>query len=243
MKRLLLASLLAFPALSFAEIVTVTAHRASAYDAPREDAKAVLPLKKGQRLKTEGEARDGFYRLRTKSGKVVWISHDDVKAEAPAKPAAPAKQEGEGSSAETPEESFKRWTIDFGAASNFSSGSSAYEISVGVNYAIYRWLVFRNAPFYRSQSSGPSVFGLDSSLQGRYGWGLGGGFQVFGMLGAGYRIANQGASAPIAEAGFGVRKDAFQVNLSIKEVFHSFVTSGADNETLFSVGVSGGMSF
>ncbi len=137
---------------------------------------------------------------------------------------------------------FKRLTIDIGGSSTFSSTASAYEFNLGVNYFILRWLVWRNAPFYRIQSGLDSRYGLDSSLQGRQSFELVPGFTPSVLAGGGYRFANSGSSAPFLEAGLGLHMGGLNVGASAKRIFNSVRTAGAPNETIYSIVFAGGAS-
>ncbi len=142
------------------------------------------------------------------------------------------------------QEDFKRFSIDLGGSSNFNQDSSVFEANVGVNYYVMRWLVWRNAPFYRSQTGMNAAFGLDSSLQGVFRERLAEGIEPNLRLGGGYRVINiGGSSAPFLEGGAGLNVQGITVGASAKRIFHSVVTTGMANETLYSLTFSGGTSF
>ena len=236
------------------QILTVTAHGASVYDTPSDSGKTVFRARNGQRFKSDGDIQKGFFPIKTKLGKTVWIHRDDVlatggvnsqpaKTSLPSPVKAPKHEEVKIEEPTQEDEKFKRWGVDLGASTSINNSGVAYELYVGVNYFIKRWLIFRNAPFYRGQSNAPSIFGLDTSLQGRHAVSVGPGILIHGLLGAGYRIANQGSSAPFGEIGGGLQKDRFGFSVSIKRIFHAFVKAGAADETLFSINIAGGMSF
>jgi hypothetical protein len=147
------------------------------------------------------------------------------------------------SPAKSDEPEYKRLTFDIGGSSNFSNGSQAIEGHVGINYYLQRWLVWRNSPFFRSQSGLDTQFGLDSSLEGQVSYKLDDDIIPNARLGGGYRLINAaGSSAPFVEGGIGANIKGVGISASAKHILHSVVSSGATNETLFSFGFSGGLS-
>lgn len=226
-------------------------------EAPKPDAKELTHLKKGIFLKCDGIRKNGYFRLVTKSKKPMWIADTLVdvyspsadivqggpvspKRSAPAGPTGGAPKRDDDSPARA---DFKRWSVDLGASTGSTNTVSYFEINLGINYFIERWLIFRNAPFYRSQSGGDAAFGLDSSLDGVLEFELGEVAKVQLLAGAGYRILNQGTSAPFVESGVGLAIGPLVLDLGMKRIFNELVDKASSNEILYTIKATGGVSF
>lgn len=132
---------------------------------------------------------------------------------------------------------YPQFGFDLGGAAGSTSGSSFFEIGLGVNALFVPWLVWREAPFYRFRSNQAGVLGLDSSLLGRAPLGDSG---VTLLAGGGYRLATQGLSAPFLEGGVNLRLANLALHLGLKYLFNSVNTPGAPNDFIYSVGASAG---
>ncbi len=134
-------------------------------------------------------------------------------------------------------ETYPQFGFDLGAAAGGTSGSSFFEINLGVNALLNPWLVVREAPFYRFRSNQTGVVGLDSSLLGRAVLGDSG---VTLLGGGGYRLATQGLTAPFLEGGLTVNVSRLALHLGVKYLFNSVHRPGASNDFIYSVGASAG---
>jgi hypothetical protein len=206
---------------------------------PSEHSAVVTKVKPGQRLQALGE-KSGFYQLKTKSGKAMWVSVRNVVV--PEDPAADLEI------GDTPPKrhrnqpvDYPRFTFDVSGAAGANTFGSFYELQGGVNTFFNEWFVWRNAPFYRFFGAN-SAFGLDSSLRAQASLPAGNFTPTF-MAGAGYRLVSFGTSAPFLEAGLGLRAGGLNLNLGAKYLFNTFIDAASPNQFLYSVGVSAGGSF
>lgn len=115
-------------------------------------------------------------------------------------------------------------SYDLSASSGNYNGLSYTEITLGLNWEISDWLIWRNAIFNRSGSKSTTVtidpvYGLDSSLRFSTSFhseagGLG--FEAF--AGPGVRLASQKASAMFGEAGFILHLGGLSVGAGLKSL-------------------------
>jgi hypothetical protein len=159
-----------------------------------------------------------------------------------AAPLARADDDGSPSEKKT-EPEFKRLTFDLGGSSNFNNGSSAYEAHLGINLNILSWLTWRNAPFYRSQSGVDPQYGLDTSLNGHYEIPVSKEILPKLTIGGGYRLDNAGSNdAPFIEGGLGGSYHGLGGEASVKRLFHSVMTTGLADETLYTLNFTGSLN-
>jgi len=255
---LLLGILLGLGNISLAQAknleVRVNVKEASIREAPNGTAKVVLKVASGKILAIDGVRKNGFFKLKTKSGKELWISDREAKLkEASKEEVDAAKDLVEGSDSDDGQDgkeadddtkkSGKKITFDLGLSSGASNGSGYLELNLGVNYYLKPWLIFRNAPFYRRAVGESKIFGLDSSLNGVTSLELGKVAGVNFLAGGGYRFRNVGTSAPFLEGAVGVNLAGFGIQLGIKQIYNSMIDEASDNETQFIVQAGGGASF
>ncbi len=230
----LVASLLISSVIS-AETLVVKSFKAAVYSSPLEKGKAVLQLEKGKKLESEGGPENGFYSLKTKTGRKLYIKQSDVTA--PEEDLENELSVSEGSP------SFPRFRFDGGATTGISNAGSFYEFNLGISYYFKPWLSWRNAPFYRFQSGAAGAFGLDSSFRGQTALALAPEFSPQLFLGAGFRLINTGANAPFIEGGLGFRFGRVHTQINVKYIAASLVKAGGNNEVLFTGGVAFGGTF
>lgn len=216
----------------------VTESGAVIYAEPSAQSPVVTKVKVGQRLQALAE-KSGFYQLKTKSGKPMWVSTRQVQA---VQDPIADLETGETKSRRTAAQvHYPRFTFDVSGAAGANNFGSFYELQGGVNMFFNPWLVWRNAPFYRFFGA-YSALGLDSSVRAQTSFPAGD-FTPTLMAGAGYRFVTFGTSAPFLEAGLGVRTGGLNLNLGAKYLFNTLVDSASPNQFLYSVGVSAGGSF
>ncbi|MBX9765859.1 MAG: SH3 domain-containing protein, partial [Bdellovibrionales bacterium] len=176
------------------------------YAQPQAQAKAVGKLPKGKVVEVVSESRDGFYRVRSKTGKELWIQEQDISPlesiteeildpPTPGSPAAEAATESE----------YPKFTIDLGGAAGSRPGVNYTEIQLGTNIYFKKWIAWRNALFGQLATGFETTYGLDSSVR------------LFAHLvqndavaltlfgGPGYRVLNKGTNDGFVEAGFSSR--------------------------------------
>lgn len=209
------------------------------YAQPQTQAKAVGKLPKGKVVEVVSESKGGFFRVRSKTGKELWIQEQDVSPlesvseeildpPTPGSPAAQAASEG----------SYPKFTFDLGGASGSRQGSNYTEIQLGTNLYFKKWIAWRNALFGQLATGFETTYGLDSSIR------------LFAHLiqndsialtlfgGPGYRVLNKGSGDGFVEAGFSSR--IFFVSLGAGA--RSFVTErNGSRETQYFLIFSGGM--
>jgi len=212
------------------------------FSSPDSSAAPAGKLKMGQRVRSESDADGDLYKLKTKSGKPLWIRASDVKASGYSAENDVETGSSKHQKSESKNDSFTRLTYDVGGSTGNSGGASFYEMHLGIDYYILQWLVWRNAPFYRLPSHSTASFGLDSSLEGHYALDLAPDFKPSLQGGAGYRITNIHENAPFLEGGMGLHIKGLSINASVKYIMHSVVTKGDANEKIYTIGFSGGGS-
>ncbi len=217
--------------------VTVHSQEAPLYSSPDPASPVIGKVKRGQVFKAEGTRRNGFERLVTQSGKPIWIRSSDLSA---ASDLVGGEAQATTTAAPASPRPFRRLTYDFGASTGISGTGSSYEFNLGVNYFFTEWLSWRNAPFFAMQSGSSSYYGLDTSIRAAYFPELGEGFRPGFLVGAGYRLASAGQSAPLAEAGITLRTAGLNLGASVKVILDSLVDSTAENQVLLSIQLAGG---
>ena len=212
----------------------------SAYSSTDSDAVPTMKLKKGQKVRAEGDAEGGFYRLKTKSGKPLFVHADDVKPNSPApeddldtSPSANSKKNAKSSS----NDSFDRFKFDIGGSSGNSNGLTFFEAHLGVNYYLVKWFYVREAPFYRLPNNHVATYGLDSSINGELGIPIPE-LNPHLHLGGGYRVTNTGKDAPFVEGGFGAGFKGTSFNASVKYIMNTQVKNGLANERIYTLSAS-----
>ena len=138
-----------------------------------------------------------------------------------------------------------RATFDLGgAAGSFDANGSSYsytELELGLNLYFAEWLDWRNALWARFVTGADNAFGLDTSVRGiaQIGDERGG---VTAFAGPGWRFPNSGDGSPFAEAGLVLHLGGVHLGGGVRSFLHSWVTSGAGNETQVFLIVGGGGS-
>lgn len=223
----------------------VTTDQAVVYTKPDVNSKTRTKMKKGRRLTTSGEMRNGFFALKTKSGRVYWIQETDVQPPESieddlAVVAEPEKRQGRRRPSQQ-ERDYPTLTWDLGASTGKAGGVSYTEANLGLNYYLKSWLVWRNALWGRFASGIDTIYGLDSSIRFIYATGSRSlGFTAF--AGPGYRFASQGISPPFAEAGVVFKLGGFNLGGGVKSLFFNMVNSTYEADTQFFIILSGGGS-
>ena len=220
----------------------VNQENASVRTMPQADSEVVAKLKKGKIIVCDGIRKNGFYHLLTKSKKDLWISDVLVDDYRPAEDDLVEGAEGEKLVPKLKSDKHD-WSLDLGISSGSSNGSSFFEVNLGVNYAINDWLIYRNAPFYRSQGEASSSFGLDSSLNVIKGLELSAQVKTQFMLGSGLRVRSDSKAAPFVEAGLGLYLGPVNLDFGVKSVFNSISDPSRLNDLIFTIKAAGGLSF
>lgn len=238
----------------------VTAPSATIYTAPSESSTPAGKLMRGKSLRSNGQRQNGFVGLSTKSGRKLWAKESDLRAsdpelsldddleKAPASPRAFAR-ESENDTGRRP--AARDWslrfppvaTFDLGASTgNYSVGRSSYsytEFNLGLNLFFAEWFAWRNALWSRFASGVDTFYGLDTSVRGILNIGdssLG----LTAFAGPGWRFPSQGDGSPFVEAGLIFNLKTVALGGGVRSFLHSWVTSGAPNETQYFLIVSGG---
>lgn len=214
-----------------ADSLTVSVDRAAILAAPDENAKIISYLSRGKSLESAGKPQRGFYQLKTKSGRRVFIKASDVEAGEASIETDLVSEESRGTSKD-----FRRFRLDGGGSVGSSNRGSFYEINLGVSYYVTEWLIWRNAPFFRFQSGAANSFGLDSSVRGQYSPPVAAEFSPTLMVGAGFRFINTGSHAPFAEIGLGLRVSEIQIQLGVKYIASKLLHPGVEDEVIFNGG-------
>jgi hypothetical protein len=122
----------------------------------------------------------------------------------------------------TPAESSRRFTYDLGASTGTYNSYSYSEITIGLNYYLTNFLIWRNALFTRMGSGIDSASGLDTSA--RFFFDSQGGPGDFGFAlfaGPGYRISNEKNSAFFAEGGAILKLGGLNIGGGVKSMIYS----------------------
>jgi hypothetical protein len=176
------------------------------YSQPQLQSKAVGKLPKGKNVEVVSEAKDGFLKIRSKSGKELWVQEQDISPlesiteeildpPTPGSPAAQAAAENE----------YPKFTIDLGGAAGSRPGVSYTEVQLGTNIHFKSWIAWRNTVFGQLATGLETTYGLDSSIRlfGRLIQNQAVALTLFG--GPGYRVLNKGTNDGFVEAGFSSR--------------------------------------
>lgn len=212
--------------------------KASIYAAPATSAKVLSVVGKRRNLESAGEPEKGFYPLKTKSGRKVFVKASDVQVEE-----SSIDEDLVSSESESPPPSFRRFRFDGGGSVGSSSRGSFYEVNLGVSYYALEWLIWRNAPFFRFQSGSSNSYGLDSSIRGQYAVAVAPDFSPSFLVGAGFRFINTGRHAPFAEVGLGARVSEVNIHLGVKYIVGKWVNETSENEMIFNGGFTASSSF
>jgi hypothetical protein len=114
------------------------------------------------------------------------------------------------------------FTYDLGASFGNYNNSSYTEITLGLNWYLREFLIWRNAVFTRFGSMIDSVTGLDSSVRFVFDTrtqGSGLGLTLF--AGPGYRFANANNSAYFAEAGGVLHAGGLSLGGGVKNLYYT----------------------
>lgn len=120
-------------------------------------------------------------------------------------------------------------SYDLSASTGNYNGLTYTELTLGLNWEMTEWLVWRNALFSRSGSKSSTVtldpvYGLDSSLRlSTKSRSEGGGFGFEAFAGPGVRLASQKASAAFAEAGVVLHLGGLKIGAGLKSLQY-FIT-------------------
>lgn len=228
------------------EVYVVTAASAVIYNSPSEGARSTSTLARGRRVQSAGTEQNGFIPVMTRTGARAWIKASELTPELnsgtdvaeppaqPAKRAAPmrpqrARSAGGGFG-------LKKITYDLGISGG-STGSVNYtEANLGFNVYVADWLAWRNAIFGRFSSS-TTIYGLDSSVRGILDLAI-----LTAFAGPGWRIVNQGVSAPLVEAGAVVKLAGLSIGGGVKTILNSWAAPGLQNDTQYFIILAGGGS-
>jgi len=225
-----------------AESLKASKLKTPVYGSPSESGKIVHQLQKGKTVEAEGDPENGFYKLKTKTGRSLYVREQDVEREGEGEGIEDDLEVGKKKASKN-EKSFKRFHFDIGGSTGISSGSSFYEVNLGLTYSFTEWLSWRNAPFYRTQSGTSDTYGLDTSLRARYTLSIAPDLSPSVHAGAGFRFVNTGSHAPFGELGLGVRLAGISINAGIKYIAGKLINSSYQNEMIFTGGFSGSGSF
>lgn len=216
---------------AFAAEVEINSGTASLYDAPGGN--KIGSVGKGKRLKAEDGSENGYKKLKTKSGRALWVRESDIKS-------LNAKPEDDlvVDDVQAEESDFARLTYDIGFSTGSSGDVNYSEANFGLNYFFMRWLSWRNAVFARFISP-ENIYGLDSSARLFYNIGFGerSGVTLFG--GPGYRFVNKGDNVPFAEAGLVTHLGSFNIGGGFKTFFNNVVRAGSSSDTQYFIILSG----
>ena len=208
------------------------------YSQPQVQSKAVGKLPKGKVVEVISESKDGFFRVRSKTGKELWIQEQDTSPlesiteeildpPSPGSPAALAAAEND----------YPKFTLDLGGAMGSNNGFDYTEIQLGTNLFFKSWIAWRNVLFGQIASGVETRYGLDSSarLYARLVQNDAIALTLFG--GPGYRVLSKGTNDAFAEAGFFSRLLFFSVGAGAKV----FATErNGSRETQYFLILSGG---
>lgn len=238
MKHLVLIAILlaAFTDPLYADERFTLLKNAPVHAAPDSGSKRLGVLKKGRGV-TVQEKRGAYYRVKTRSGKALWIHERYLRN--PDYDAA-ADVAGESPRRSDADSGFDRWRYDFSAAFGSNAAGEFYELSGGLEYFFIRQLSWRNAPFYRIQS-GNNSYGLDTTIRGNLT--IEGPPRIAFMVGAGGRFTSEALHVPVAEVGLRTSIGGSNIGGSVKVLMHELVRDGVANEVVLSLNISGGGSF
>lgn len=221
-----------------ADKLTVKVEKASVFAAPNAGAKVLSVVGKRRTLESAGEPEKGFYPVKTKSGRKVFVKASDVEVEQ-----SSIDDDLVSSESEEKPKSFRRFRFDGGGSIGSSNRGSFQEVNLGVSYYVLEWLIWRNAPFFRFQSGASNSYGLDSSIRGQYAIPAAPDFSPAIALGAGFRFINTGRHAPFAEVGLGARVSEVSIQLGVKYIVGKWVDESSENEMIFNGGFTASGSF
>ena len=224
----------------------VSHSQARVYSAPSEKSVTKMKLKNGKKIISTGKTKGDWIELKTKSGKSLWMKQSDLEridSVTEDDLAEVSEERSQSQTAHSKKDDYAKFQYDLGGSVGGSGGESYYEMHLGLDYFILRWLVWRNAPFYRLPSNSVALYGLDSSLQGRHQFNLSQDIAPHFNLGAGYRLATQGSSVPFVEAGLGCAVKKINIGASVKYLLYSAVGDGRVNEKIYTINFSGSGAF
>ena len=216
------------------------------YTEPSTSSKVVGKLKRGKKLRANGPLKSGYYRLKSRSGRALFVQVVDVREmqfdqtdlfEVPNQ--GGERRQSSGKQASRRRGPYLSW--DLGASSG-SVGDVAYtEVNLGLNWFFKDWLAWRNAGFYRfvSVEGVDNIYGLDTMarLYHQLDFSELAGITFFG--GPGFRFINEGDNLPFAEGGLILKLAGLSLGGGIRTFFTRFVDKDAENDTQFFIVLSG----
>lgn len=202
------------------------------YEAPSTQAKIIGKIPKGRRMTLEKSGELGFYKLKSSSGRVGYVSAEGLKI------SVPQSETWGGETAGSGKGSSGRMTFDLGVSAGSIGDESYTEFNLGLNWFFTEWLAWRNAAFYRI-IEGDDYYGLDTSARFFHfvRWGSASGATLFG--GPGFRFASLGDNLPFAEAGLIVKLGGFSIGGGAKAFVPGLVNSDMDSDTQYFIILSG----
>jgi hypothetical protein len=238
----LLAAFLDCSALAQEQLeIEVTVPKAIVYAEQNVNSKQVGQLKRGKKIQAVGPLRSGFYKLKSRSGRDLFVQVVEVRQiqsdlfEVPGK-----KSQRQKPQRERPRRgNYVSWDL---GASTGSVGDMTYsEVNLGVNIFFKEWLAWRNAGFYRfvNVEGVDNVYGLDSMIRlyQQFDFSELAGVTFFG--GPGYRFINEGDNVPFAEGGLILKLAGLSLGGGVRTFFTKFVDEDAENDTQFFIVLSG----
>lgn len=234
MRFLFVFLLFLFPLLIRAESWTVRSNQVPLFAEPNFESKVVGRVDAQRTIVTEGRPVEGFLKVKTRSGRPVYIRVDDLEPKDVSRDLVHTEEE------EPPQSlrDYPIFTYDLGFSAGSYSGRNYSEFNFGLNTFFRDWIAWRNALFARFVEP-ENIYGLDSS--GRLYWRpeIGPfGFTAFG--GPGFRFVSKGSNLPFGEAGLILRLGGFSLGGGVKVLFNSLVDSRLTNDTSYFVILSGG---
>ena len=133
-----------------------------------------------------------------------------------------------------------RVTYDIGVSSGTTNDISYTEANLGLNWWFHQSFAWRNSFFGRFQTGVDTVYGVDTSVRGSHTFELSEASHLNVFAGPGWRFANKGGNAPIAEGGVVLRLGGLSIGGGAKAIFHEVVDKNAENDVQYFIILGGG---
>ena len=241
---IVLATILSFDAQAEESVeIEVIVPEALIYIAPDTSSKVVGKLERGKKVQASGPLREGFYKLKSRSGRRLFLQVTEVREIQFDKSdlfEVPEKRQPQPRQARRPRQGpYLTW--DLGASSGNVGDVSYSEVNLGLNWFLKDWLAWRNAGFYRfvNFEGVDNIYGLDSMFRfyQRFDFSRLAGITFFG--GPGFRFINEGDNVPFAEGGLIIKLAGLSIGGGARTFFTRFVDDEAENDTQFFIVLSG----
>lgn len=124
--------------------------------------------------------------------------------------------------ADRPAESHLRFTYDLGASMGTYNGYSYSEVTLGLNYYLNSFIIWRNALFSRFGSNANSAAGLDTSIRFQFNsFSEVGDYGLTLFVGPGFRLSSEKYTGYFGEGGLVLKLQGLHIGGGVKSMIYT----------------------